>query len=76
MADVAPASNEMDAQDTSNPNEMDTGAENGDNNVTESAPEPEANEPEEVGSETLYIQNLNDRVKLSCKLYFPGRGLH
>ena len=68
MADVASDSNEMDSQLTSQPNEMKAELENGDKNSAESAPgEPEA-EPEEVGSETLYIQNLNDRVKLPCEL--------
>jgi hypothetical protein len=66
MADVAPNSNEMETQTSPRPNEMETEAENDEKQVAESAPEPE--EPEEVGTETLYIQNLNDRVKLPCKL--------
>jgi hypothetical protein len=67
MADVAPnPNNEMDTQTSPKPDEMEADAENEHKNVAESAPEPE--EPEEVGTETLYIQNLNDRVKLPCTL--------
>ena len=68
MADVAPNPNEMDTQTSPRPNDMEAEAENEHKNVAESAPEPE--EPEEVGTETLYVQNLNDRVKLPCKLLF------
>lgn len=52
----------MDTQVTSQPNELQNPNEIEDKPDVESAPEPA--EPEEVGSETLYVQNLNDRVKL------------
>lgn len=37
--------------------------------VEEDAPNEESEEPLEETSETLYLQNLNDKVKLSC-IYF------
>ena len=67
MAEVAQIPDEMDTQTGSNPNAMDAQAENEENPVAEPVREASPKEPEEVGSETLYIQNLNDKVKISCQ---------